>query len=98
MVLTLLRGRCGDISGMSNLVAGICGGGGVGCLGVRDGSLTGGVCSRWSRLLLKPLGEGRERREPILPLKSCANLDTVAQTPMFTVNLQIQNSIFIIQL
>lgn len=42
---------------MSNLVAGMCRsrGGGVGGLGVRDGSLTGGVSSRWSRLFLKPL-------------------------------------------
>lgn len=49
---------------MSNLVAGMCrGGGGVGCLGVRDGSLTGGVSSRWSRLLLKPLRKaGRGKR------------------------------------
>lgn len=66
MVLTLLRWRCGDICGMSNLVAGMRRGGGVGCLCVRDGSLTGGVTSRWSRLLLKPLR--REGREPILPL------------------------------
>lgn len=48
---------------MSNLVAGMRrgGGGGVGCLGVRDGSLTGGVSSRWSRLLLKPLKGGGKR-------------------------------------
>lgn len=56
MVLTLLQRRCGDICGTSNLVAGMCRGGGVGCLSVRAGSLTGGVSSRWSTLLLKPLG------------------------------------------
>lgn len=69
---------------MSNLVAGMCrgrgggGGVGVGCLGERNGSLTGGVSSRWSRLLLKPL-KGKES-DPNLPLLSCIYLDSHLNT------------------
>lgn len=72
---------------MSNLVAGMCRGrgGGVGCLSERNGSLTGGVSSRWSRLLLKPL-KGK-KRDPYLPLLACVHLDTVTRTPLFPENL-----------
>lgn len=72
---------------MSNLVAGMCRsrGGGVGGLGVRDGSLTGGVSSRWSRLFLKPL-----RRKSLIYHSTKI---IVTQTLMLPGNLQIHNSI-----
>lgn len=57
---------------MSNLVAGMCRGkgGGVGCLGERNGSLTGRVSSRWSRLLLKPL-KREEKRSLFKTIVTC---------------------------
>lgn len=50
-----MRPRRWGISGMSNLIVGVHGGGGIGGLGVREGPLTAGAM--WIRPLLKPLKE-----------------------------------------
>lgn len=58
MVVGLLPWRWG-ISGMSNLIVGVHGGGGVGGLGVREVPLITGARSMWNRSLLKPLKDER---------------------------------------
>lgn len=56
LLLLLLPWRWG-ICGMSNLIVGVHGGGGVEGLGVREGALTSGARCMWNRPLLKPLKE-----------------------------------------